>query len=238
LKLKYLGKKKEAEGVYSFIFEKPKDFSFQAGQYLFYTLPNPRPDNRGITRYFTISAAPSEDILMLTTRIADEPSTFKKSLMALDAEETIEASGPDGRFVVENPNRPLIFVAGGIGITPFRSILKEFSLKGMKPNVQLLYANRDNNTVYNEEFDSLKKLNPNFSVEYFISPHHIDEKIINFQLSPASPGEAGRANLTSPLIYISGPNSFTRAIRDIVLATGFSKENLVLDYFPGYSEMT
>src|SRR3989344_3471118 len=132
--LTFFEKKQETKDVMSFKFKTDEPLSWQPGQYLFYTLPNDGPDNRGVTRYFTISSAPFEKIVIITTRISlpagrqvMPSSTFKKSLLNLKIGEKIEASGPDGDFTVENHKKNYIFIAGGIGITPFRSILLDLN---------------------------------------------------------------------------------------------------------------
>ncbi|MEK7573036.1 MAG: FAD-dependent oxidoreductase [Patescibacteria group bacterium] len=214
--------RRKAEGdAYAFIFKPKRKFSWRAGQYLFYTFPNPNPDSRGITRYFTISSAPFEEYIEITTRIFDKPSTFKKSLLKLKSGDEIEASGPDGQFVIENPKRNFVFISGGIGITPFRSILKQADHDGQKLNVKLLYGNRDEDFVFKSELESFRKDNPSLKIEYVISPNHIDNLTIE-QFSNSS------------IFYISGPAPFVRTLRDIAQSQGVAKENIKLDSFPGY----
>ena len=223
MKLKLIKEKKEAGDATSFLFEPEDKLKWQPGQYFFYTLPTESPDNRGVTRYFTISSAPSEEHIMISTRISENSSTFKKSLMNLKAGDEIEASGPDGQFVVDDPKRDLIFIAGGIGITPFRSILVENVLNNEKLNVQLLYANKDKHIVFKDELVSLKD-RLNLKIDYFISPTHITENSINSEFS-----------ILNSQFFISGPNGFVREIRDMVKELGVRKENIKLDFFPGYS---
>ncbi|OGH14792.1 MAG: hypothetical protein A2860_02620 [Candidatus Levybacteria bacterium RIFCSPHIGHO2_01_FULL_37_33] len=223
--LTLIKKRKEADDAYSFIFEPSESIMWRAGQYMFYTLPNDNPDNRGATRYFTISSSPFEKNVMITTRI-DKPgsSTFKKSLTEMKIGETIQASGPDGDFIISDPNRNYVFIAGGIGITPFRSILLDLYHRKLPINVQLMYANRDKNIVFKDELESLISKNPNFKIQYFINPTHIDEKAFltfNSQLSTLN-------------FYISGPSPFVRSIRDLLKEQGALSENIKLDFFPGY----
>jgi len=224
-------KRKETDNVYSFIFKSDELIKWRAGQYLFYTFPNDNPDNRGVTRYFTISSAPFEDFIMLTTGInlpagrqALSSSTFKKSLMGMRIGGRITASGPDGDFTVEDPNKNYVFIAGGIGITPFRSILLDLDHKKLPINVQLLYANSNGNIVFKEELESLIVKNPNFKINYFISPAYIGKKTLstfNSQLSTLN-------------FYISGPKPFVETYSQILKKIGIKKEKIKLDRFPGY----
>lgn len=232
MKLVFVERQKREGDTVFFIFKPKRKFLWKPGQYLFYTIPTKNPDNRGVTRYFTISSTPFEGQVSITTRIFEKPSSFKKSLMKLKKGDEIEASGPDGDFVVDDTKRNLVFIAGGIGITPFRSILMEYAHKNIKLNVQLLYANKDENIVFKEELESLKNKNSNLEINYFISPAHIDEKIINHQLASRA---GGSSIVNHPIFYISGPSNFVRAIRDIVKSQGVPKENLKLDFFSGYS---
>jgi len=96
---------------------------------LFYTFPNDNPDNRGVTRYFTISSTPFEDFIMITTRISRPSSSFKESLTEMKIGGRITASGPDGDFTIDDLGKNYIFIAGGIGITPFRSILLQMDFE-------------------------------------------------------------------------------------------------------------
>ena len=241
MKLTFVEKRKEAGNVFTFIF-KPKTRSdlvwfvwkpglpasaqpWQAGQYLFYTIPNSNPDIRGVTRYFTISSAPFEKHIAITTKIFEKPSTFKKSLLKLKIGDEIEANGPDGDFVIEDPKRNLVFIAGGIGITPFRSILLDLSNRNLKPSIRLLYANHDENIVFKEELESLKNKNSNLKINYFISPTYIDEATVKSQL----------LIVNRPLVFISGPSPFVRTIRVLILDQGVEKENIKTDSFSGYS---
>ncbi len=233
--LKLFEKKQETDDVISFKFKSDEKLSWKAGQYLFYTLPNDNPDNRGVTRYFTISSSPFENFITITTRISNPSSSFKKSLVNMNIGDSIEASGPDGSFVidsdligVENSNKNYVFIAGGIGITPFRSILLDLDNKKLPINVQLLYANSTGNIVFKDELELLAGKNPNFKINYIISPNHIDEKILSLIVNRQS-------SIVNPLsFYISGPSQFVRSIRELLIKEGASPENIKLDSFPGY----
>ncbi len=219
-------KNQETRDVMSFKFKIDKPLNWKPGQYLFYTFPNDNPDNRGVTRYFTISSAPFEDFIMLTTRISKPSSSFKKSLVKMKIGEGITASGPDGDFTLGDPKKNYVFIAGGIGITPFRSILLDLDHKKLPINAHLLYANSDENIVFKEELKSLIIKNLNFKINYFISPLRIDEKAFQDQKQKTKDQE--------PIFYISGPEPFVEAYSQILKSIGVEKERIKLDYFPGY----
>lgn len=226
MKLTLIDKKEETKDVFSFIFKSSKPLIWQAGQYLFYTLPDNSTDERGVTRYFTISSAMFEKHVSITTRISKPSSTFKKDLFKMKKGDIIEASGPDGDFVIDDPNKNYVFIAGGIGITPFRSILLDLDYKRKPINVKLLYSNRDKNIIFKEELESLAQRNPNFKIKYFISPQHIDEKALStFNSQPSTLN-----------FYVSGPEPMVETFEKMLLGMGIDQKHIKLDHFPGYPD--
>lgn len=209
----------------TFIFQPPADVNWQPGQYIYYILPHPEADDRGIKRWFTISAAPSEKEVRITTRInAEHSSSFKTALLALKPGDTIEAEAPEGDFTVEDPTRNYIFIAGGIGITPFRSILVEAAARGQQLHVTLLYANRNEDIVFKQELEKLREQNPHLEIDYIIQPRRLDAALLEQQIKATD----------APLVYISGPEPMVESLTDQVAALGVDKDDIKSDYFPGY----
>ena len=167
MKFKLIEKRPEAKGTKSFFWEPNKRFEFMPGQFLYYTLPKLGfPDARGATRHFTISASPTETPpYRLTTRIREE-SGFKKSLDALSIGSVLETEGPDGTFILDASDKgPHIFIAGGIGITPFRSMIKFILDKNLGYKMHLIYSNSHPEEIaFREEFDHYADLVPNFNL--------------------------------------------------------------------------
>lgn len=128
--LTLLEKHPEAGDATSFIFKPETPLVWQAGQFLHYNLLHQNPDERKAERYFTIASAPFEQNIWLTTRHMEKGSSFKAALFALPIGGNIEANGPEGDFVVNDLAREFIFIAGGIGITPYRSILLDLDQRG------------------------------------------------------------------------------------------------------------
>jgi len=143
MKLKLVKTQDEAKGTKSFFWEPEKPVNYLAGQYFYFTLPNLKyPDSRGATRHFTLSSSPTEgNILRNTTRIREE-SGYKKTLNELEVGTLIDGEGPNGEFILdENEKGPQVFLAGGIGITPFRSMIKYAADKGLNIPIHLIYSN-------------------------------------------------------------------------------------------------
>jgi ferredoxin-NADP reductase len=209
----------------SFIFDVTGPANWQPGQYTHFVLPHDNADDRGDDRWFTISSAPSEGYVMVTTRINHiRSSTFKEQLQKLEPGKQIEADAPEGDFVVDDPARELIFVAGGIGVTPYRSILKEADANGQQLKVHLLYANRDENIVFQKELEEFAARNPKLKIDYVVGPGKLDADTLKTAIDAAN----------NPVVYLSGPEPMVEDLELIVQRLGVAAENIKTDFFPGY----
>jgi len=225
MKLKLTEKRQETPDVITFIFEPLEPLEWKPGQYLHYVLHHEPTDDRGSDRWFTNAAAPFENHVRITTRhTTDKGSSFKKKLFSLVEGKKIEMSVVEGDFVVEDPDQEYVFIAGGIGITPFRSILTQLDHDKKPINVTLLYSNRDQNIVYKEELEEIAKNNPNFKIHYVFSPEHIDEEKIKSVIP----------DVQKPLFYISGPEPMVDALGEALKKLGIPEDHLKQDWFPGY----
>ena len=225
MKLSLQLRKTEVPGVESFVFKPLESITWKAGQFFHYVLHHRPTDNRGSDRWFTISAAPSEGFAMITTRLANEQgSSFKKALADFKIGDEIEISDLDGDFIVEDSSKEYVFIAGGIGITPFRSILKELDQKKEQVAITLLYANRDQNIVFKDELEVFAKNNPKFKIYYVVAPEHIDvAKIKEFV-----------PDMQQSIFYISGPEPMVESLGNALKEAGVLADHLKQDWFPGY----
>ncbi len=225
MRLTLIERRNETPDIESFIFAPQEKLTWKAGQFLHYVLHHEPTDDRGSDRWFTVASAPCEGRVMITTRLAHERgSTFKEALKALKVHDILEISDIDGDFIVEDTSREYIFIAGGIGITPFRSILKELAYAKVQLTVTLLWANRDANIPYKDEFESLASNNPNLRIIYVTAPERITIQKI----------QALVPDLQKPLYYISGPEPLVESLGTELLQAGIKKENIKQDWFPGY----
>jgi ferredoxin-NADP reductase len=225
MKFKLVDKKPVKGDVVSFIFEPEKPIKWQPGQYMHYLLPHDNEDDRGHERWFTDSAAPSENHIMISTRINNERrSSFKNALNNLKLGQTIEADGPEGDFVINDLSRNYLLIAGGIGITPFRSILKEAYEKGQKIKATLLYANRNQDIPFKDELDKFARSNESLKIEYITQPDRITPELLKKWID----------KIDNPYIYISGPEPMVKDFEKQVLQLGVDKQNVKIDDFPGY----
>lgn len=225
MKLKLIQKKVETPEVTSFIFEPKEPLMWQPGQFLHYVLHHEPTDGRGSDRWFTNAAAPFENHVMITTRFAGEKSSsFKKKLFSLVEGKSIEIALVDGDFIIEDLSKEYVLIAGGIGITPFRSMLAQLHHDGKKIKATLLYSNHDQNIVYKKELENFAKENPDLVINYIFSPEHIDEAKIK-ELIP---------DFMSKTFYVSGPEPLVDSLGEILKKIGVSEEHLKQDWFPGY----
>lgn len=244
MKFKLIKKQQEFNEIVSLFFKPEEKFDFKAGQFLRYHLANLHSDERGENRFFSISSAPFEKNIRLTTKFAkNESSVFKKALDKLKIDDFIEATGPYGKFTYADPDTHYIFIAGGIGITPFRSILLDLDHQGKPLNITLLYANQTQEILFKDELYSLAKKHPDFKVHYFISKEPVSNQIIspNIKIIPGKINESFLKskilNPESAIYYISGPEPMVVAFEKILKKLGVDKENTKRDYFTGYTKI-
>jgi ferredoxin-NADP reductase len=216
--------KQEANDTFSFIFAPEQPLQWKAGQLLRYVLDHPNPDDRGVERFFSIASAPHEEHVMLTTRFASKSSSFKKALKNLRRGDSVEAHDLEGDFVVDDSQKTFVFIAGGIGITPFRAILLDLDYNKKPLNVQLLYANRDNDFPYRKELEALRTRHPEFRIDYVVNPNRIDEKSIPQLVR----------DIEKPMLYVSGPEPMVESMDETLKKIGVPEERIKNDFFPGY----
>ena len=229
-------RRSEATEVISFVFDLGgQPFEQQPGQYVFYELDAlDFSDERGNRRHFTISSSPTEKgILMFTTRMRG--SGFKETLRHAPLGYEINIGTPFGHFVMpEGETRRHVFIAGGIGITPYRSMLR-CAVDTKKPiDVVLLYFSHSSaDIVFGQELEEIARQMATFSLVHVLSDPEPDWK-----------GEKGRLseallrkwvpNLDQRLFWISGPPPMVMAHKELIEQTGLKEEAIRTDSFAGY----
>lgn len=244
MQLQLVEKKQEAPDVITFYFKPDASLSWVPGQFLRYHIENPNPDDRGGNRFFSVASAPFEGRVQLTTRFAHEKgSTFKNDLLRLELGQNVEAFGPSGHFIVEDRNRELVLIAGGIGITPLRAILMDLDHQGISIKATLIYGNRTREAIFKQELEALTQKHPGFKIAYVISDEPVPEQQITtniWEIPGQINGEIIKKlvpDLLKPVYYISGPEPMVQALETQVWDLGIPKENTKRDYFPGYEQV-
>ncbi len=225
-----------APDTYEFVFPAPRRFAFAPGQYMEWTLAHPDTDDRGNRRYFTIASSPTEHNLRLGVKFYQKSSTFKKALLEMDKNTEIVASQLAGDFVLpDDPEQKVVLVAGGIGITPFRSMIKYLLDNRQRRPVTVFYtATTINDFVFKDVFDRAQ--------------HELGIKTIytvtdNHNLPSSWTGKVGRINpemirsvvpdYRSCLFYVSGSRGMVDSMKDTLRRLGVASHQVKTDYFAG-----
>ncbi|MBP9716762.1 MAG: oxidoreductase [Candidatus Levybacteria bacterium] len=234
LVLEFSEKIKLSPNIYEFVFKKSKSFNFLPGQYFEWTLGHHRPDFRGVRRYFTIASSPTEENLKLGVRVENlKGSSFKKSLLSLTPGQKIYAGSLSGDFTLpENKNEKLVFIAGGIGITPFRSMAKYMVDKEEKRDIVLFFSNSEPESfIYKDIFKNAQEfglrlvpvLSKNFENWNGYSGR-LNSEIIKKEVP----------EFTKRTYYLSGPVSMVESYKKLLSKLGIKPHKIVTDYFPGF----
>ncbi|HET8666499.1 MAG TPA: FAD-dependent oxidoreductase [Terriglobales bacterium] len=235
--VKLKGRQEVAEHTMAFHFEKPAGFTFIPGQFIDLTLLTPsETDAEGNTRGFSIASAPDEPTIMVTTRLRD--TAFKRVLQTMPLETEVKLEGPFGDLKLHNNvMRTAVFLAGGIGITPFRSILLDAAKRKLPHRVFLFYSNRrPEDAAFLDELQALEKQNTNYS--FIATMTEMEHSRRSWQ------GERGLINkemlekhlkgATSPIYYIAGPPAMVAALHKMLQEAGINDDDIRKEEFAGY----
>ncbi len=224
-------------GLYDFVFVPNHPIKFKPGQYLEWTLGHKKSDSRGNRRYFTIASSPTESKVRLGVRYYEQPSSFKRALANLNPGDTILAGALSGEFTLpKDSQKKLAFLAGGIGITPFRSILKYLVDKNQRRDITLFYSNNLFEEIVYEDVLLASAEKNNTQVVITLT----DEKKV-----PADwQGHTGYINAEmitkelpdyeDRLFYVSGSRSFVVAMEKVLASLDIPKSHIKTDFFPGF----
>jgi ferredoxin-NADP reductase len=231
------GREEVAEGTMAFHLEKPTGFEFKAGQYVDISLINPpETDSEGNVRSFSIASAPYEDQLLVVTRM--RKSAFKRVLARLPLGTEVKLEGPMGSFTLhKNRVKAAVFLAGGIGITPFLSILRQAAEEKLSQQLYLFYSNRQpKDAAFLKDLEILSKLNANFI--FIPSMSKIEKTKLDWS------NERGFIDremllrhmdgLKGPIYYVAGPPAMVVAMREMLTNAGVEEDDIRTEEFGGY----
>lgn len=228
---------KLSSDTYLFNFGKIPNFNFTPGQYMEWTLRHKNTDSRGNRRYFSIASAPSED-LQIAVKFYDNSSSFKRILHDLNNQNQIIASSLSGDFVLpKKEDVPIVFIAGGVGIAPFRSIIQNAIDRGKHLNIVLLFANRKKEDIlFKDLLESARQFG--ISTIYTLTdsesiPSDWDQEVGRIT---ASMIQKRIPDYESRIFYVSGPTPMVKASQNILRELNIPEKNIIVDYFPGYEE--
>jgi ferredoxin-NADP reductase len=223
-----------ASGVFDFVFRPDRSLRFAGGQYLEWTLPLASSDSRGNRRYFTIASGPAAETLRLGVKFAPDGSAFKRGLARLQPGDRVVASQLAGSFTLpRNPKRKLAFIAGGIGITPFRSMFEDLLECGEARPITLLYGNNSIDEI--AYADVLKRALQELGIRTFYAVRDgagaTDDMTVG--LVDADMIRARVPDYRERTFYISGPQAMVTTLRRTLREIGVRPWRIRTDFFPG-----
>lgn len=227
LELQVIETRQETPTVKTIKLEK-NNFDYRPGQYIMMELETGDDDN---IRPLSIASSPTENFLLFSTKISE--SSFKQKFNSLQTGDKIKIKGPMGIFVLKEDAKEIIFLGGGIGITPFRDMMKYATDKKLPIRLTLLYSNRNPNEIcYRDEWPIMEKQNSNLKVANTITD------------DPGWQGRKGRINeamikefcndFNSMLFYICGPPAMVDALSQLLKSMNVPRQNIKIEKFAGY----
>jgi ferredoxin-NADP reductase len=213
--------KQIAHDVYEFVFVPDRPLAFRPGQYLEWTLGHKKADQRGNRRYFTIASSPTEHELRLGMKSYTPASTFKQALLKLEPGQTLTVAQLAGEFTLpKNTNQKLVFIAGGIGITPFRAMAQYMLDRGERRDSILLYSTKTPEEVaYKDVFEK--------AGEVGLRAHYL-QMIDKDTLMREVPDYRER------MFYLSGPRGMVVTFEKTLKSLGVPRHKIKIDFFPGF----
>ncbi|MDQ2685492.1 MAG: FAD-dependent oxidoreductase [Thermoproteota archaeon] len=227
-------------------YQTPSLFEYTAGQYAYFNLDNVGNNDKGLIRHFTISSSPTENFIMLSTKIRE--SQYKHRLSTLEVGDKVKVSRPEGEFVLpEDYSKPLIFLSGGIGVTPFRSMISYTTDKQLPLKIIMFDSNKNQqNILFKKEFDDWTTLNDNLKIIYTLSEEDSNENSIVGGAEKWK-GEIGRIDkelilrhvdtnmLGNSTFYVCGPPDMLKSMQSLLEnELEIPKERIKVEEFTGY----
>ena len=230
-----VSRERVADRTMAFRFAKPNDWDYRASQFIDITLLDPpETDAEGNTRGFSISSAPSERVIMITTRLRD--TAFKRVLQQMPLGTAVKIEGPFGDLRLHNMARPAVVLTGGIGITPFRSILiQKIRTGGLQYPVVVFYANRrPQDAAFLGELRDLALQDPNLTVVPTMTG--LDADAWNGERGHIDASMLGRHldGVNDAIYYLTGPPGMVIGLRTMLVDAGVDEDDIRTEEFTGY----
>lgn len=225
------------QDMIDFVFPLKKKLAFLPGQYMEWTLSHKNTDSRGNRRYFTIASSPTENNLLIGVKFYPNGSSYKKAMAALDGSTPLVGAQVCGDFTLpKDTTQKLVFIAGGIGITPFRSMIKYLIDTNQPRPITLLYSNKTvDEIVYADVFNQAQQ---QLGIKVFYTLTDITKLPPNWQ------GMTGRIDadmiaqavpdFKERIFYLSGPHAMVTGYEEKLKSMGIPEKQIKIDFFPGF----
>jgi ferredoxin-NADP reductase len=238
ISLPLVARKEVAERTMSFAFDlEGQSFPFKPGQYVNITQAVPRyQDEKGNSRSFSIASSPEDPLLLIATRLTG--SAFKRSLAEVALGTRVDVQGPMGSFVLpQDATKLMVFVAGGIGITPFRSMIQTATERKLPHQLTLIYSNRSpEGAPFLDELGIWERENPNFRLVATMTALESSSTSWHGRRGYVD-GRMIREVLENPerfLFYVAGPERMVAGVAQVLIEVGVSQDMVRTEEFPGY----
>ena len=226
---------KTASGCYDYVFQSHRPVAHKPGQFLDWTLHSLRGDDRGNRRTFTIASAPSEDRVRLGVKFYPQPSAYKQTMLAMKPGDVVYGAQLGGDFTLPEQDEKLAFIAGGIGVTPFRSMIQHMMDIGDTRPVTLFYGNnRANEIAYVDVFNRAEN-EIGLRTVYAVADQHHSETNFHRGFIDADLIMREMPDYAERLFYISGPRSMVVKFEQVLSELGIAKNRIKTDFFPGFA---
>lgn len=233
--VKLKGRQAVAENTMAFRFSRPDGFAFEGGQAISLTLLEPPAEEGEDSRTFSIVSAPFEQELVVAIRMRG--SAFKRALMALPDGASIGLDGPFGDLTLADAARPTVFIAGGIGITPFMSMLRQAAREHSPQRLFLAYSNRrPEDAAFLDELLELERQNPRFRLMATMTGMNKSARQWSGETGYVDADKLQRLTgaAAAPVYYLVGPPSMVEAMQGTLGAAGIAADQIRSEEFWGY----
>ena len=221
--IKLIEKRDEIGDSYLFSLEFSGKVQWKPGQHGMFQFQGEKIDG-GNFRPFSVASTEGENIIKILTKIGDKPSGFKQRLRTMDIGESILLRGPFGGFYISDYNKPICMVAGGTGITPFRSMLIDLEKNQGLKDIELLYIDSSEQFAFKDELKDIENNNSKIKVKYLRERKDLEEELYSF---------VNKYN-NGATYFISGNPKMVKDIRDKIRSKNIKRKNIISEQFRGY----
>jgi ferredoxin-NADP reductase/Na+-translocating ferredoxin:NAD+ oxidoreductase RnfD subunit len=222
-----------------FVFKPNIRFKYEPGQYMEWTLPHRKTDSRGNRRFFTLASSPTEKDIRIGVKFYKHGSSFKDALLAMDSKTPISASQIAGDFTLpKKTNQKIAFIAGGIGITPYRSMIKYLIDTDQQRSISMLYSAKTNaDFAYKDVFEQARQ---KLGVNTIYTITHQKDAVLSDPYTRIGYINADAISREIPdylerMFYISGTHSMVEAVKSTLGDLGVPNSQIKVDFFSGYA---